>query len=374
VTGGSPGGASGPAAGTAVPVDARRAALHAAQLAALVTARWGPAERRSHALGAGAALTGELDGVPAAWVLAGARPERSLGPALLWAERQGAELLHLIATAGAGVVARQAALFMPSPAVFAVEGTALVPAEPAPVPRPSYVPPPAELVDLLVDAGLEIVVEGGLVRGEVEGLEVARVATGRTSAGVPIDAPVLEVGVGQADRELTALVHGELAPVDQLARVVTIVRRHRRPGAPPHPLNRLVPERWLRAALCRQPSRLELATLAAAAGPRPRPNLRDRDVAVAAGETPTGAPAVVVCSVGVALDLVPEAADARAALDPGARLVLAVPERDDLPVNRRLAARLTPPAEVVAVPDTWWRSPVPATGGGSLPHRAGPSR
>ena len=58
-------------------------------------------------------------------------------------------------------------------------------------------------------------------------------------------------------------------------------------------------------------------------------------------------------SVGVAADLVPGAADARAALDPGARLVLAVPERDDHPSTRRLAARLADPAEVLSVPGDW---------------------
>jgi hypothetical protein len=51
--------------------------------------------------------------------------------------------------------------------------------------------------------------------------------------------------------------------------------------------------------------------------------------------------------VGIDLDLVPTAADVRLAAGlPGARLVLAVPERDDHPVTRALAAMLTEPAEV----------------------------
>jgi len=40
-------------------------------------------------------------------------------------------------------------------------------------------------------------------------------------------------------------------------------------------------------------------------------------------------------------------------LDPGARLLLAVPERDDHPVTRALAAQLRSPAEVVAVSGDW---------------------
>jgi hypothetical protein len=335
----------------------RRAALNAAKLAALVAARWGPGDRRSHTFGTGAALTGAgPDGRGVAWVMPDEAAERSLGPALLWAERQGAESLDLVAPEpeAAGTLARQASLFRdPAPAVYRIDGTALAPAEPAPVPRPSEAPAPPELVDLLIDAGVEVVAEGGVIRGEVNGLEVARIVSGQTSAGVPIEAPMLEVGVGKADRELTAMLHGELDPVDQLDRVVDIVRVHRRAGAPPHPLNQLVPDRWLRASLCRDPGRIGLSELRPAQGTRARANLRDRDIAVATGTALDGTRVVVACSVGGALDLVPLAADARAAIDRAARLLLAVPERDDLPGNRRLAARLRVPAKVVPVTGDW---------------------
>ena len=85
----------------------------------------------------------------------------------------------------------------------------------------------------------------------------------------------------------------------------------------------------------------------------PRPNLSEPDVAVATGHDASGAPVVVACSVGIALDLVPTAADARAALDPDAALVLAVPARDDHPGTRRLAAALRSPATVVPIPGDW---------------------
>ncbi len=82
-----------------------------------------------------------------------------------------------------------------------------------------------------------------------------------------------------------------------------------------------------------------------------RPNLKDPVPAVAAGLDINGEPIVVVCSIGIDLDLVPYAADARAATGPvGARLLLAVPERDDHAVTRALAARLVDPAAVVGVP------------------------
>ena len=69
--------------------------------------------------------------------------------------------------------------------------------------------------------------------------------------------------------------------------------------------------------------------------------------------TASGAEVVVACSVGVHLDLVPAAADARQALAPDARLLLVVPERDAHPVTRALAERLVAPAELVPVAGDW---------------------
>ncbi len=63
----------------------------------------------------------------------------------------------------------------------------------------------------------------------------------------------------------------------------------------------------------------------------------------------TDDPLVVVCSVGIDLDLVPFAADARLAVDPDAALVLALHERDVHPVTQRMVDRLVDPAEIVAV-------------------------
>jgi hypothetical protein len=168
-------------------------------------------------------------------------------------------------------------------------------------------------------------------------LEVARIALDR-----------LEVGVGEADRELTAMLHGDLAPADALERVVAIVQEHRRPDAPPHPLNQLVPERWMRWTLRNDPGRIGLDRLEPAPSPQPRAGLRERDIACA-----TATDAVLVCSVGVDLDLVPAAAEARLALTPSARLLLAVPERDAHPATKALASRLQYPAEVVAISGDW---------------------
>jgi hypothetical protein len=331
---------------------ADRAALNLSKLDVLVRGRWGPGDRRRHAFPGGAALTEDRDGARALWVLVDDRPALGLGPALVLEDRLHAQTLHVVADAATGLLARRAGAFDPAPSVWQTRDRSLDVAAPDPVPQPRPAASSPDLAALLVDHDLEVVVEGGLVRGEVLGLEVARVVTEVTSDGTRVDEPTLEVGVGKADREMTAMLHGSLGPVDQLARVVGIVRAERRAGAPPHPLNRLVPERWLRALLVADPARIGLDSLRPADPALARPGLRERSVAVALGER-GGETVVVACSVGVDLDFVPAAADARLALAPNAALLLAVPERDAVAATHALAARLARPAEVVVVSNDW---------------------
>lgn len=271
------------------------------------------------------------------WLLVETGAARALGKGMAWGRQQGLHELHFFVEEDAGVLARRAALFSNPPTVWWLRGTELHATDPEPFAAgvPTHDTP--ELSLLLEQAGLEVVVEHDHVAGELRGLEVARIAQGR-----------LEVGVGEADRELTAMLHGDLAPADALDRVVAIVQDVRRPDAPPHPLNQLVPERWLRWTLRKDPARVGLEELEPAPAPRPRVGLRERDIACAIAPG-----AVVVCSVGVDLDLVPAAAEARLALAPDARLLLVVPEGDDHPATRALAKRLKNPAEVVAIAGDW---------------------
>ena len=141
------------------------------------------------------------------------------------------------------------------------------------------------------------------------------------------------------------MVHGDLPPAAQLARVAEIVRAHRRPGAERHPLNQLAP----RALAASRPGggsgrRSAWPSCTRRRRPSRGPTCATRPIAVARSAwTAPGADVVVACSVGIHLDLVPAAADARAAARPGARLLLVVPERDAHPVTRALAARLVAP-------------------------------
>jgi hypothetical protein len=323
----------------------RRAALLGVKLGALVRDAAGEAPVVFGSFGGGAALV--RDG--AAWVLADEQPVRALGATLAWARQHGADAANVITDdlGAAGVLARRATYFARRPGVWHADGRALVPAEP--VPR---VEPPAvderllPLAALIEAAGAVPTVEHGVLVGEVAGLEVCRAAIdGDTGA------PRLEVGVGAHDREAFQIVHGNIPPAEALAAVVTGVAAHRRPGAEPHPLNRLAAERLLRHRLVTDPSLIGAVALEPVAPPVRRDNLKDPVPCVAAGVGLDGEPLVVVCSVGVDLDLVPFAADARAATGPpDAALLLAMPERDALPVTRALADALEAPATVVPVP------------------------
>jgi hypothetical protein len=273
---------------------------------------------------------------------------RSLGPALAWTDRHDVEELHLLADADTGILARRAELFAPTPTVWAIDGRTLRRAEAEPIVDPPTVAPTTEeFALLLTDAGADVVHEHGVVTGEVLGLEIARVVVAEDGTAA------LEVGVGRHDREAFQMVHGDLPTRDALATVITAVRENRRAGAESHPLGRLAQERWVRAVLSAHPDLVGAARLAPVPAVLPRDSVKDVVAACLVGEDAAGAPVVVGCSVGIDLDLVPTAAEIRAHHAPDARLVLAVPERDDHPLTRRIAGRLASPAEVVVLPDDW---------------------
>ena len=76
---------------------------------------------------------------------------------------------------------------------------------------------------------------------EVLGLEVGRVVKD------PVRGFHLEVGVGRYDREAARLMEALRSVEEVTATVLDVVRGHRRSDQPPHLLNRLARQRWLRA-------------------------------------------------------------------------------------------------------------------------------
>lgn len=334
----------------------QQAALHAAKLRALVTDHWGPGLDLEPSLFPGGAATRAGD---RGWFLAGDEPARALGAALAWASRHDIDDLHVLAGSATDVLARRAVLFAPAPTVWRIEGHTLheVTARPGGAPeaegltsdtkRSGAGADGSEFALLLADAGADVVCEHGVVAGEVRGLEIARVVVAEDGSAA------LEVGVGRHDREAFAMVHGDLPTREALASVIATVRENRRAGAESHPLSRLAEERWVRAVLVERPDLVGCARLAPVVPLLPRDSVKDVVPACLVGEDLDGRAVVVACSVGIDLDLVPTAAEVRAHHAPAARLLLALPARDDSPVTRRVAARLRHPAEVVVLPDDW---------------------
>jgi hypothetical protein len=204
--------------------------------------------------------------------------------------------------------------------------------------------PPEWAVSLLSSHGLEVVFEHGVLRGEVLGLEVARMVGDR-----------LEVGVGRHDRS----ARFDMRPREDLnvalGEAVAAVRSRRVKGAPAHPANTLARARWLRSVVCASPSALGFASLSPVAPPLPWFDLPEAGAAPCAGVSLSGAPAVVVCSVGIDLDLVPTAADCKLMYGSGkeTELWFVLPRGDDVPITRALAAELDPPAQIRVVPRDW---------------------
>lgn len=291
------------------------------------------------------AAVGERDGV--VWYLAEGEVARSVGSALGVARQRGAEAVHLLVDGDAGLVARVAGHFRDSPQVWWVLDRSVEPAPPRPPSPPAPVPDDLdEHIAVLRAAGCDVVVEHGVVTGEVMGLEVARIVDDEFGRRV-------EVGVGVHDREAFQMLHGDRPTAEALAEVVEVVRAHRSLGAEPHPLNRLRAERWLRALVMAAPEVVGADHLDALPPPEPQADLRARGPAAAAGVDADGRAMVVVCSVGIDIDLVPQAADARALVDVDAELVIVVPARDAHPLTGDLLARLRGPARIVAVPGDW---------------------
>lgn len=255
-----------------------------------------------------------------------------------------AERLELIAEADvAPDLARRAKLLEAEIGVWAADGPTVEPATAAPV-----LTPPELSVDhlrygpLIAETGARPIDDHGTLIAEIAGLEVARVVEAEDGSG-----PKLDVGVGQADRELQGFIHGHLDDDTNLRRAVAAVLEHRRPGSAGHPLTRLGRQRWLRSVLLDDPRLVGLDSLEPLVPLRPRTTLLGDEPSAAAGPD-----AVVVCSVGVDLDLLPEAVDYRARDWPDAELVVVVPERDRGLATDALAA-VVPNLRVEAMAGPW---------------------
>jgi len=325
--------------------SADRQPLYRAKLTSLVRSHFSDAANSDTAVEVSSFPSGALARRgEEAWVLLEGDDIRAALGAGLVAARDAATVHVLVDEDAAGLIARTAQGFDPAPSVWSVSGTELQAAIATSAQIPLAEVPPAgtnALVDVLRGRDLEIVVEEGVVIGELLGLEVGRVVA--TDDG----STRLDVGVGAYDQDAFAIMNADLSPEGGLDLVCAEVRRHRNRDAEPHPINRLARERWLRAELVAEPERCGLKRLAPVPSTRPRAGLKDTMATGAVGTDTDGNVVVVVCSVGVDLDLVPTAADMIVLYSPD-RVILVLPERDQYPVITEMASRLSVPASFLA--------------------------
>lgn len=270
----------------------------------------------------------------------------SFAAALVHASRQRADRLVLYADQGAPLAARLQMWFRsvsgPSDAplveVRAVKGAGSEPAAPDPMPVVLPGPDGAEgLVDRLRGSNLEVVLEQGDWRGELLGLEVARIVRWPLETGGD-GCLHIEAGVGRFDRDAAAAMHEGESADEGLQRAIRIVSEHRYPGAPTHPLSVLARSRWMRSVAIATPELVgasELEPLETTFAPA---SVREERPAGALGHTTSGIPLLVVFGAGSALDLLPVGTDTRELHLPGALLRVVLPPRDHLRVADELVA------------------------------------
>ncbi|MEM9202371.1 MAG: hypothetical protein AAGC53_11945 [Actinomycetota bacterium] len=280
-----------------------------------------------------------------AWIVSMSDDLAALGGVLVWLDRQTPTDVQLIVEHHGATHARRAQVLAPEVRVWQTAGAAVEPAvaEPVPpaMPRPDGT---AALEAMMLDEGLEVVCEDGILRGEFAGLEVARILEGP-------DGPTLEAGVGRFDREAGVLLHGERSSGEALHDAVAQVRPHRTRGAVSHAVNRLARERWLRHLIVQEPALAGVSFPELVEPVPPRANLLDVAPASLLGRDGPRR-VLVVCSVGVDLGLVPAICDLVLVHQPD-EVRVALPARDRLPYVERLIARLPVPAQMLSISVPW---------------------
>ena len=278
------------------------------------------------------------------------RPTRGwLGGALVIASRQQCTQVHVMGDCLNGNDARRALRSKIAVSLWSVSGRALRPIDAVDY-AASPLPPAAVLAleEQIRAAGAVPVIDHGVLRAEVLGLEVARASVDPDTGEV-----WLEVGVGRHDRLAQAMMHQGQDPTVALRSAVESIAAHRRHGAMSHPANQLALARWLRQQVAARPSLAGLAddTVLIPVPGTEAPELKRLSPALLFANSPDDA-VLVACSVGVDLDAAIDAADT-ATFVGAHRIVLCIPPGDDLPALRTAAATVDVAVQVVVVPSDW---------------------
>ena len=108
----------------------------------------------------------------------------------------------------------------------------------------------------------------------------------------------------------------------------------------------------MRSTLLDDPTSIGLVSLTPVAPLVARSTVLGNVPSAAVGERADGTTVVVVCSSGIDLDVIPEAADYRRREAPDADLLVVVPERDRHATTAALAA-ITPNCQLLGLAPPW---------------------
>jgi hypothetical protein len=283
-------------------------------------------------------------------------PRGWLGGAIVWATRRGVQQLHVLSEHVTGHDARRANVFTLPVTLSTIRGRKVEPVAAQPFVMPTE--PTAEALlfsEMISDAGARPIIDHGVLRAEVLGLEVACVEYEEDGT------PYLAVGVGRHDRLAQAMMYGTAHVVESLRTAVEAVKNFRNGAAGVHPANQLAPERWLREIVATNPwlggfGPAEKPVCTAVSGTEPTRLKRPTPAILlvdAINEEGAEVQAVLAVTVGVDLDAVSFAADARDFYRPNAPLHMVFPESSQVPAMELLCGAL--PRQVVfgTVPNTW---------------------
>lgn len=282
----------------------RRSRLLSLKLRALVREHLGittEPEGTSEHFGLGSAfLTSD-----AVWLIVDGDASRACGPCLAWAAPKNVPI-HILVEQDSGLLARRVELFNVDATVWQIRDRTLLRAVSEPhLEHAIAASQHLAFTEMIAGSGAEVVVEHGVVVGEVRGLEMCRVVDDLVDGSAR-----LEVGMGAHDREAFLMVHGNLPTEKALSNVIEAVEPLRSEGADLHPLNQFGRERLHRWRAIQNPQSIGFVSLRNGEPPVKRTNVKDAVPCVATGITKDGEESIAVFVHGIDLDVISFAVDA----------------------------------------------------------------
>ncbi len=199
--------------------------------------------------------------------------------------------------------------------------------------------------ELLKASGCDVVQEHGVLKGEIKGLEVARVVINDEGQ------QVLQVGVGAYDQEAHKILDSQQTPEEKLFRVISQVMEYRNQKSEPHPLNRVARAKWMITEIVTSPKNFGLEEVQSLSMLEEVDTVTENHPAAAIGRTGAGS-VLIVASSGIDLQTIPVAAGLLAST--GAEEVwIALSPKDRHPAIINSARYLKAPSRFIEINEPW---------------------